>query len=109
MIALIVYLLAAWGFAYVVGHSTISHPFRLFIGGDEDIPPLIPHLGPFLMTLVECPPCLGTWVGFGVGPWLWPLLGLPVAHWTVASFTIGMLTAGSNFILSRVTRLGEGK
>lgn len=95
MIALALFFFAAFGFAFIVGHSKISLPFRIWVGGitravDETASdewtervreqlvklgkdphwvsrPLVPVLGPFLVALVECVGCLGWWTGAVVG------------------------------------------
>lgn len=103
-------LVGCFGFAYIVGHSTISFPFRLVVGGDEDVPPLVPHLGPLFIKLLECPACLGFWQGFVLGALGWfgeppfrlATYPLPGLIWCIA---LGCVVSGSNFIIGRFTRL----
>jgi len=103
-------LLAAFGLAYIVGHSKISLSFRLLLGGrpaDDptqyspparpEILPLIPVAGPWLVDLLECPACFGFWEGF-IGSFV---LGQAFE----AAVLAGCAVAGSNFILGRATRL----
>ena len=111
---MITYLLAAFGLAYIVGHSTISLPVRKWMGGIPErqingvtftpIPGALGRFGDFITALIECPACFGFWTGLAMGfahlvtvpadllPTGWPL-------------TLACVTAGSNFILGRLTRL----
>lgn len=118
---MITYMLAAFGLAYIVGHSAISLPIRLKLGGvpakfvpaekEGDQPKTIPAIpgafgpaGDFLVVLLECPACFGFWLGIGAAyagvtfpdfpaiPHVWPVM-------------LGCLTAGINFILGRLTKL----
>lgn len=82
---LIVYVVAAFGLAYIVGHSKISLPVREWIARTK--------LAWFL-ELIECPACLGFWIGL------------------VASFFLGtnwfvwaLFTSGSNFLLGKFSGL----
>lgn len=89
--ALAFYTVAAFGLAYVVGHSVISRPVREVIALWSE--PLI--------TLIECPACLGWWVGLGAG------IGLALAGrlaWALI-LALAFYTAGANFILGRATGL----
>lgn len=129
---MLTFLGAAFGLAYIVGHATISLPLRKVLGGVpfrvrvkgeiiegvslEDaklldgatITPARPGAfgpaGDFLTTLLECPACFGFWIGFIAG-----LLGMLAPPPELSAFgwpiTLGCLTSGSNFALSRLTRL----
>jgi len=56
----------------------------------------------FLLELIECPACLGFWVGLASGA-LWPsLVPFPV-HRAVAALLLGMSTCGVNYLLGRLT------
>lgn len=102
MISIALYFLACFGFAYIVGHSTISLAARLFIGGgvttEKIHPPLIPVVGPWLISLLECPACIGFWEGLAAGY----LLNVAAPFHPLA---LALATAGANFILGRLTRL----
>ena len=130
---MILFLLAAFGLAYIAGHSTISLPFRKWMGGTpfrvrvkgeviEGVSPddaklldgamLVPAkpgaLGPFgdfLTTLIECPACFGFWIGLAAG--LTGFVAFPTSELSGFAWpmTLGCITAGSNFALSRLTRL----
>lgn len=106
MLALVQMLLAAFGFAYIMGHSVISLPVRVLLGGaDHPKPfePLIPYVGPFLVALVECPACLGWWTGVGIALVTSPAIGFwPTVFEAVR---MGCMVSGSNFVLGRVTGL----
>lgn len=114
MLILALYFLAAFGIAFIVGQSKISHPFRVLLGGHQHTDengdsygpcmPLIPYVGPFLVTLVECPGCLGFWIGLASSNVIWTLAALPDVHALVKLAIFSQATAGSNFILSRICR-----
>ena len=94
-------LLAAFGLAYIVGHSTISLPIRLLLGGggqlNPEAKPLIPFVGPLLISLVECPACFGFWEGF--------IFSLINGSAFLPAVVVGCAVSGSNFILGRLTHL----
>ena len=116
------FLLAAFGLAYVVGHSTISLPFRTWLGGTPEkvegvdvdtkglkITPAKPGamgpLGDFLCSLIECPACFGWWTGLIAG-----CCGfVSTAGLDISTFgwplTLACVTSGSNYALGRLTRL----
>lgn len=121
---MIVYVLAAFGLAYIVGHATISLPFRVWIGGTPSkeslnvsagmaTPVIVPGkpgaLGPFgdfLCALIECPACFGFWTGVVSGAFT--LVNPPpdiFFSWWSWPIVLGCFTAGSNFVVSRLTRL----
>lgn len=120
MLILALYFLAAFGLAFIVGQSKISHPFRVLIGGAKEddgidfydsksqlnvpMPPLIPYLGPFLVSLAECPGCLGFWIGLVSASTIWDLAALPDIHPLVKCVLFSQATAGSSFILNRICR-----
>lgn len=101
MISLLVYAVASFGFAYIVGHSKISLPMRQMI--DPGAPTVEMTggkvaRGVFLM-LLECPACLGFWTGLFAALFLnvWPdvsHLGSPLA--------CALFTSGSNLLLSKL-------
>jgi hypothetical protein len=105
---LVAYLLAAFGLAFIVGHSEISVGFRRFIGGrparvtDDGgfvpgEPGRIGRPGEFLCALVECPACFGFWTGL--------LASLALGYSAVLAVAAGCMTSGSNFVLARLTKL----
>ncbi len=132
---MMLYLLGAFGLAYIVGHSVISLPFRTWLGGtpEKQLPspgnftnsttPRPGHIEPakpgalgafgdFLCSLIECPACFGFWCGVAVGllgmislPPDWALNGGFFVRWIGWPIALGCITAGSNFGLSRLTRL----
>ena len=59
--------LAVFGVAWIIADSKISLPVRRRIAAafGEDS---------FFLTLLECPPCLSFWLGFGMGL----VLGYPI-------------------------------
>lgn len=92
---LVLYFLAAFGLAYIVGHSAISMPLRLFIAGPSEKPRVFFTT---LIELIECPACLGTWIGLIVGG-LEPSLFLQ-SWWLMGALAGGCATAGVNFLLA---------
>lgn len=102
--------MAAFGFAFIVGHSKISLPVR------QRLDPGVPLRGwgdalrVLFLVLIECPACIGFW--FGAIAQLAALLtghsgffqSVPAAFSVVLT---GCATSGSNFILARISRLGE--
>lgn len=97
MIGLIVYVTACFGFAYVVGHSVITkRPREWLFDFGHVFPPAV-----WLVLLLECPACLGAWVGFAAGFW-WPVADFPRA---IVVLGAAFFTAGSNFLLGRITGL----
>lgn len=110
-------LLGAFGFAYIAGHATISLPLRTWLGGIPGepgadgtpgrlpIPGALGRFGEFLCALLECPACLGFWLGCSLGitilksaSGMWP-------HPILWSIWMGCITSGFNFLLGRATRL----
>lgn len=95
------YLLAAFGLAFVVGQSRISLPFRIAIAPDGQPKTVGGSLRGLLVDLLECPGCLGVWIG--VSAWAYGLtLGLPLKHWELLA-ALPLLTCASNFILASIT------
>ena len=83
---LIVWTVSALGVAYIAGHSYITKKFR------ETMFDFIP----IVVMLLECPACLGFWLGF--------FFGLVLGGFANA-ITLACYTAGSNFILAKFTGL----
>jgi hypothetical protein len=80
----------AFGLAYVLGWSVASKKLRDWLHGKGVILSLF-------IEMIECPACLGFWIGVGTGGWM---LGGPIQ-----ALFIGFTTAGTNFILARFTDL----
>lgn len=104
MIALVIYVGAAFGLAYIVGHSKISYPFRNWLGKRG-------ALGAWLALLLECVACFGWWTGFVIGftgnspvrEW-WPFM--PGSPW-VHAIVLGLFTSGVNFLLGQRSGLTQ--
>lgn len=110
MLGLFFYAIAAFGLAYIVGHSAISLPFRMAVDPGEQLRGPSDALRAYFLVLVECPACFGFWTGlFGGmlyaaadGP-QYPREGvLAKVLWAVG---LALFTTGSNFILARLTNL----
>jgi hypothetical protein len=116
MMQLALWFLAAFGFAFVVGHSRISLPLRQWLGGwiesgatphvesGEVVGHITTHLpairvlGPFLVALAECPGCLGWWLGLGAGALGLVVLPFPFA---VSVAVLAFATSAVNLLLSK--------
>lgn len=105
--ALVFWSFVAFGVAYVVGHSKISLAWRnpLMVARIGAKSPGSRALAGVVLTLIECPACLGFWeglVGYHLGQrWLVPPdLVLPAA-------SFAFFTLVTNLILARVTGLLE--
>lgn len=110
MLGLLFYAVAAFGLAYIVGHSVISLPFRMAIDPGADVHTPRQVFCAWLLMLVECPACFGFWTGLFAGMLYAALDGphypqegaLAKALWAVG---LALFTTGSNFILARLTSL----
>lgn len=109
-LTLIVYLISTFGLAYVLGHSKITQRAREVAfdlgfykrnvrvetagGSVTGYQPTIFPLR-WLVMLVECPACLGFWVGLACG---WRLF-----HVFSTAVVLGFFTCSTNFMLGRWT------
>lgn len=133
MIAFILYVLAAFGFAFIVGFAKVSLPFRSWLASPiktVKFRPDWPEGGPFkineewherprlngwatwIVALLECPACLGFWLGvFAALADRWfgfiALAGLTDAPRLFSIIFLGCVVSASNFILGVFTRLIE--
>ena len=127
MTQFLLYSAAAFGLAYIVGHSKISLAFRKAMMPNPParmlaLPPAeleattedemyaelsgIDKARFWLVTFIECPACGGFWVGLAAGFWLMPpfLDGLLLArHSSLLPLVLAFSTAGTNFLLARLT------
>lgn len=97
-LAVLLHFWSAFGFAYVVGHSHISLPFRDLLSRVA--------AARWLLILIECPACLGFWLGavpayFGHS--LIPGLGAAA----LVALVVGLATCASNLLLARFAGLSE--
>lgn len=106
-------LLGHFGLAYIVGHSKISLPVRLLLGGvDPDpmtgspgVPAVFGRPGKFLCDLLECPACFGFWAGLVMGATMLRNPMAPLALQVGWAIWCGFVVSGSNFIIGRAMRL----
>jgi hypothetical protein len=93
-VALLIYTIAIFGFVYIVGHARISLPVREWIATT-----------PFaaVLALIECPACLSWWCGLGAG--FGGFAPIPFPSLTVAAFALAFYSAGSSYLLARLTGL----
>ena len=109
MTALVVFFLANFGFAYIVGFSKISAPLREWLAPymrendpTELAPGALNAAQWWLTSLLECPACVGFWFA-GL---LSPIVALRFFNNDVPEFFVwGCAGAGTNFILARLSRL----
>lgn len=99
MLEFVIYILAAFGFAYIVGLSRISFPIRHVL---VRIGEWAWYTRPFLwlVDLIQCPMCLGFWTGL-IAAWRFDasLLGLNLIS---SAFIAGCVTAATNALLLSV-------
>jgi hypothetical protein len=106
MTTILVYVIAAFGLTYILGHAIVTRglrewAFNLTFTRGEYIPfsPLRP-----LVMLVECPACCGFHIGFWGALFIGPRF-FPAGFWLtfLAALGVGCFTAGSNYLLGRLT------
>ncbi len=113
-----IYFLAAFGLAYIMGHAQISHGLRVLLGGQpfvadqknqhlgitipgqDELQPLIPIVGPFLVDLLECVACSGFWIGVASSFQMPNVLTSSAISWALV---LGCTTCASNFIIAGLT------
>ncbi len=86
----LLYVFAAFGFAYVVGHSVISRTAREALWEAGEVAPITR----WLVMLVECPACLGFWTGLVAGL---------VSGWRSRAILLAFFTSGTNLVLATFT------
>ncbi len=103
MNALAVYLLATFGLCYILGHSRLSLVPRVLAAGVAERSSTVPrHLITWTLNLIECPACLGFWLGLAAGatgaaPWpLVTTIWLNALGWAFA-------TCGAHYLLASWT------
>lgn len=101
MIPLVIHTFAAFGLAFVVGFSRISLGFREWVAARSV----------WGIALLECPACLGYWIGLASGlfdlPGLFGHSFMPVP-WLIriyAAIVLGFYTGATNYALGRLTSL----
>lgn len=96
---LFVLTIAAFGLAYVIGHSKITLPLRAWIDPGMPISSLWRAFRMFVVTLLECPACLGFWIGV--------FFALYSGFDLRTILVVGFYVAATNFIIGRMTGLIE--
>jgi len=119
-IVLTIWTLAAFGLAYIIGHSTITLPFRTWLIGpmrldrqvnDQD-QIVSEHWAPEVwwrgkvVQFLECPACLGFWEGVAGGIWSAAAGGgsSAVPPWSLP-IAAALYTCATNFLLARASGL----
>lgn len=100
MIPVAIYTLAAFGIAFVVGFAKISLGIREFIAARCT----------WLISLLECPACLGFWIGLVAGALNLPglfneITPYPRLYRVCAALMLGFYTVATNFLLGRISSL----
>lgn len=99
MIPFTLYLLAAFGVAFGVGHSELTYEFRKSLSKSN-------VLAQWFLKLLECPACVGWHCG-----WVWIAIG--GVHFFGMSSTwheallLGFATCGSNLLLAKFAGLTD--
>jgi hypothetical protein len=115
MMLLIFYVFAAFGLAYIVGHSVISRPIRNIIAGgfidgsgsyypNSDPPQPTHPWRSALVDILECPACFGFWTGLFAGCARFTPFDVP-DYYIVNAIVWGVFTSGTNYTLAKFTRL----
>lgn len=119
------YILAAFGLAFIVGYAKISLPLRAWLAQEryqrwsrmlqayEWHDSRLVELRRGLVELLQCPACLGFWIGFAFAladPLMFgaaSVLGVDHLPAVERAFFLGLATCASNFILGALTGLIE--
>lgn len=98
MTALVLYTFAAFGLAYILGHSKASLPVRNMLAALADtLPRVVGAPLAVLLVLLECLACSGTWIGFLYGRFGAASIGeLHLGTWS-SGVALGLFTCGTNF------------
>jgi hypothetical protein len=102
----IIYALAAFGLAYIVGHSAITLAPREWLIGQRvgEKVGFVLATREWIVDMIECPACFGFWTGAVASLVGWVPFPLDAPAWACA-FTWGLFTAGTNYVLARITNL----
>lgn len=97
MTTIAVYTMAAFGLAFIVGHSKISLVPRGWLATRGAV-------GHWLVLLAECPACCGWWTGIAAAAVAW-------GHTGFSRYEVALLpfyTCGANYLLGRLSGLISG-
>ena len=100
---LALYVLLAFGLAYICGKAIISRWIREQLA-DFSLGTLHPFLG--LVEMVECPACFGFWIGLLAGGCRFTTFaGLPYLAQYQLALATAVITCSTNFIIAHFTGL----
>ena len=114
------YTFAAFGLCYVVGGSKLSLPLRNAWARWAGVVTLVndvtdeaaqvlsaskPRWRALLLDLVECPACLGVWIGIVTGFVVGHVWFFTTAQAALFALALGCYTGGVNYLLGRLTGL----
>jgi len=97
--ALVLWFLAAAGFALVLGHSRITVGFRRWLAPPDTATPGALSGSRVLCELIECPMCLGVWEG-GIAA-ATGLVHVPFGFWLSVA-VLAFSTSIVNYVLARL-------
>lgn len=99
------FFLATFGFAFVIGHSKLSLPFRMILDPGNRIETFEQSARMWLLMLLECPACIGVHIGFWIG--LFPKVfyveapaAIPRLLWAVE---LALASCAVSFLLAKFT------
>ncbi len=98
---LLLFTVANFGLAFVVGHSKISMPLRMLIDPGR-IDSMAKAARAWLIMLLECPACLGFWGGGLYAHFTGYSFGFPAAGF-LATLGFALYACGANFLLSALS------
>lgn len=103
MIAILIYCLVTFGANWGAGHAELSYPARLLISGRDRPKSFLRPLRAWLLKLLECPGCLGFWLGVvAVATELAPM---EFPHSVGGAVACGLFTSASNLLLAKYVGL----
>lgn len=97
---LLLYTVACFGLAFVIGQSKISLPLRLLLEPQDDRQ----VFRVWVTLLLECPACLGFWFGLIYGLATGFTFGFPLMG-PMGAVGLALYTCGANLLLSALSGL----
>jgi len=87
---LLVYAVSAFGLAWCISNSKVSYPLRLRLAEAGSV---------WMLALLECPACLGWWLG--IFAYFASSTPAALGQW----WTAGLFTMASNLLLAKLAGL----
>lgn len=95
MIALLFYILAAWGFWYTIGRAAITDGIREWLVGQDPADPVPLLVRRTFVHLIECPACSGFWIGFFSAWCAW-------TPFEANAFAWGFFTLATTYLITKL-------